>query len=203
MLKSRAAASALLAAALTVGITACSLGSPQLPQTYDPSDGIGADIGDLDVRNALLVTTDGTRASLVVSVINQTTTQQALTVQYKSTSSTAAAGRASVNLTVPASSTVTYGFKTSDQVVLEGIDTQPGALFPVYFQSGNAEGSELGVPVLDATLSEYSTLTPSPSPAPVAPSAVPTPINTPTPGTEPEGDDTGDTAPGDSVDSGE
>jgi hypothetical protein len=203
VLKSRAAVSALLAAMLTVGLTACGFGAPQLPRTYDPSDGVGAEVGELAVRNALLVTTDGTRASLIVSVINQTDAQQALTVQYESTSATATGGRASVNLSVPASSTVTYGFAASDQVVLEGVDTKPGSLFPVYFQSGNAEGSELKVPVLDSALAEYSTLTPSPSPAAVVPSAVPTPISTPTPGTVPEGDNTGNTQPGDSVDSGQ
>src|SRR3712207_8194808 len=41
-----------------------------LPRKYDPSDGVSAEIGDLAVRNALLVTEEGERASLVVSVVN-------------------------------------------------------------------------------------------------------------------------------------
>lgn len=200
MLKVRAAVSALLAAVLAVGVAGCSFtnGDIILPRVYDPSDGVGAEIGELDVRNALLVAGADERASLVVSIINPTAESQPLTVQYEAGS----AGRTSIDLTIPSQSTVTYGYGESDQIVLEGIDTTPGALFSVYFQSGSAEGRDLPVPVLDTTLAEYRTLTPSPTPTP-SPTASPIPAPTPTPGTADAGDNTGGTQPGDSVDSGE
>ncbi|BDZ44849.1 hypothetical protein [Naasia aerilata] len=210
MVKVRTAVSALLAAVLAVSIAGCSFtnGNQTLPRKYDPSDGVGANVGDLDVRNALIVTDDGSRGSLVVTVINQTDKQKQLSMQYESSSATAANGRETVRVNVPEFSTVTFGYDESEQVVLEDIDTTPGALFPVYFTSGNSEGAELKVPVLDTTLAEYDGLTPSPSPTAVptpsaTPTAVPVPIPTPTEGTAPEGDNSGDTAPGDSVDSGQ
>ncbi len=200
MLKVRAAVSALLAAVLAAGIAGCSFvnGDILLPRQYDPSDGVGAEVGELDVRNALLVTEEGDRASLIVSVANTTAESQPLTVQYE----TASGGRTSIDLTVPSQSTVTYGYGDSDQIVLDEIDVTPGALFPVYFQSGSAEGAQVPVPVLDTSLAEYSTLAPSPSPTP-SPTASPVPAPTPSPGTIDEGDNTGETDPGDSVTSGE
>jgi Glycosyl hydrolase family 30 beta sandwich domain len=201
VLKVRAAVSALLAATLAVTIAGCSFtnGSIILPRQYDPSDGVGADIGDLDLRNAFLVSEDGERGNLVVSVINTTEDAQPLSVQYESGG---AASRETVDLSIPANSTVTFGYGESEQLVLEGIDTQPGALFPVYFQSGDSEGAALEVPVLDTMLAEYDGLTPSPTPTPT-PTAVPVPAPTPTEGTIDEGDNSGEGEPGDSVDTAE
>jgi len=192
VLKVRAAVSALLAAALAVTIAGCSFtnGNQILPRKYDPSDGVGANVGELDIRNALLVSEDGARGSLVVSVINTTQDTQPLKVQYASDAA-ASGGRNTVNLSVPAHSTVTYGYRDSEQLVLEGIDTTPGALFPVFFQSGSSEGIDLDVPVLDQKLAEYNDLTPSPTPTPrptptsaavptPSPTAVPIPAPTPT-----------------------
>ncbi len=201
MLKVRAAVSALLAAVLVVGVAGCSFvnGNIILPRKYDPSDGVNAEVGELSVRNAMLITEeDAERASLVISIANPTAETQPLTVQYEG----ASGGRTTVDLSVPSQSTVTYGYGDSDQTVLEGIDTAPGALFPVYFQSGSSEGANLQVPVLDTALAEYDDLTPSPSPTP-SPTASPVPAPTPSPGTIDEGDNQGETNPGDSVDSGE
>jgi hypothetical protein len=203
VLKVRAAVSALLAAALAVTIAGCSFtnGNQILPRKYDPSDGVGADVGELDVRNALVITESGDRGNLVVSVINPTEDAQPLSVQYESAR---AGGRSTVDVSIPAQATVTFGYGDSDQLVLEGIDATPGGLFPVYFQSGSSEGADLQVPVLDTALAEYEGLTPSPIPTPVrTPTASPVPAPTPTPGTIDEGDNTGEGQPGDSVDTAE
>jgi hypothetical protein len=185
VLKVRAAVSALLAVVLAVAVAGCSFtnGTQTLPRKYDPSDGVGANVGELDVRNALIIPGAGRRASLVVSVINTTEKNQPLSVQYKSS---AAAGRSTVALSIPAHSTVTYGFGTSQQLVLNGIDTRPGALFPIFFQSGSAEGIDLKVPVLGTGQSTYATLTPSPTPTPTpAPSGAPAPSASPIPAPTP------------------
>jgi len=200
VLKVRAAVSALLAALVAVSIVGCSFtnGNIILPRKYDPSDGVSAELGDLSVRNAMVITEGGERGNLVVSVANTSAESLPLVVQYEGSSG----GRTSIDLTIPSQTTVTYGWGESDQIVLDGIDTTPGALFPVYFQSGSGEGMQVRVPVLDTTLQEYSTLTPSPSPTP-SPTASPVPAPTPSPGTIDEGDNQGETNPGDSVDSGE
>src|SRR4051794_1810489 len=179
VLKVRAAVSALLAATLAVTIAGCSFtnGNQTLPRKYDPSDGVGADVGELDIRNALIIDGEGDRGNLVVSVVNTTENTQPLSVQYESS---ATPGRSTVDLSVPAHSTVTYGYGKNEQLVLEGIDAEPGALFPLFFQSGSSEGTDLEVPVLDASVSPYETLTPSPSPTPT-PTPRPAPTGAPTP----------------------
>ncbi|HEY8589074.1 MAG TPA: hypothetical protein VIL55_05950, partial [Naasia sp.] len=129
---------------------------------------------------------------------------------YESDAAEASGGRMTVDVDIPARSTVTFGWQDTEQLVLEGIETAAGDLFPVYFLSGDAEGIELQLPVLDTTLAEYSSLAPSPSPTPTpevppAPDpAAPAPIPTPTDGTVPEGTDQNPegTEPGDAVDSG-
>ena len=45
----------------------------------------------------------------------------------------------------------------------EGIEAEPGSTLPVFFQSGDAEGVNSNVPVLDGQLDYLSTLVPTPS----------------------------------------
>ena len=72
----------------------------------------------------------------------------------------AESGRDEQTVSVPAGETLSLG-TDGDALVLDGIDAQPGALFPVYFQYGDEEGEELGVPVLEGSLNEYADLVPS------------------------------------------
>lgn len=184
MVKVRVAVSALLAAVLAVGIAGCSFtnGEQTLPRNYDPSDGVGANVGQLAVRNALLVSGGGSRATIVASVVNDTDTQQQLSIQYASKS----AGRSTITASIPSHTVITFSYGKGSQVVLEGVDATPGALFPVYFASGNAEGAQLRLPVLDTTLAEYNGFRPTPTPTPT-PAATPlaTPGPTPTPSPTP------------------
>lgn len=188
-MKTRAVASVLLAASLTIGLSACNFFSPQATlKKYDPSDGVGANLGDVDVRNVLLITEDGTRATLVMSVVNTGADAQSLEVEYESSSDEAVSGRVSFDVEVPGQSVVTTSAGEDDQqIVLEDIDAPAGSLFSVFVQSGDAQGVELRVPVLDTTLSEYDALQPTPQSTPTpTPTIVSTPIPTPTVGTEPE-----------------
>jgi len=121
---------------------------------YDPSDGIGTEVGDVQVRNALLISDDGETASLAVALVNSGDTNVQLTVSWEAES-----GRAERNVSVPAGETVSLGAE-EDVLELEGVDAQPGSNFPVYFQYGDEEGRELAVPVLDGSLEEYSDLVP-------------------------------------------
>jgi hypothetical protein len=194
--KIRAAASVLLAASLAVGLSGCNFFSPQATlNKYDPSDGVSASLGDLDVRNTVLITTDGARATLVMSVANLADAEQTLEIEYQSTSPEAVSGRVSFDLDVPAQSILTTSHSTGaatggeQQLVLEDIVAPAGSLFTVFLQTGTEEGVELRVPVLDASFSEYTTLAPSPSPTPTptpTPTLAPEPIPTAAPGTEPE-----------------
>ena len=140
---------------------------------------MSGDVGEIHIRNALLLSTDGELANLVVSVVNPTDTVQSLLVQYESNT-----GKVSQQVPVEANTTVTFGTDGAPSVILENMNSQPGSLFPVYFQYADETGIELLLPVLDGMQGEYSTLLPTvaptetPAQSPV-PSEVPTPTATP------------------------
>lgn len=172
--RARIAASVVLAAAMMVGATGCSLFVPQsTTRQYDPSDGVGATLGSIQVRNALLFTKDGEEASLLVSIINDGEQPADVNIQYEGSD-----GKLTSTVRLDAGQAKTFGAKGSKQLVLQGINTKPGALFPVYFQSGSDTGKQLLLPVLDASQKEYAGLLPSPTPTPT-PSGIPTPSASP------------------------
>jgi hypothetical protein len=120
---------------------------------YDPSDGVSADVGDLDLRNILVVSEDGEDGNLVMTVVNTGDEDAELGVQVGE------GGGQTLIVEVEAGATVSLG-GDEEPLLLEGIDTEPGSLVPIFFQYGSAEGIEKLVPVLDGRLPEYADLTP-------------------------------------------
>lgn len=158
----RIATSVVLAAGILLGTSACNFLTPQATTThYDAGDGVSGNVGDVAIRNAILLSNDGSTANLLVTVINQGDSAHSLNVQYSTD-----AEKVTQKVTVKANSSVTIGTPDAPTVTLENIDTPPGALFPVFLQYGDETGVELLVPVLDGTLNEYSTLMPSETPTP-------------------------------------
>ena len=173
-MRARIAASVVLAAGILLGTSACGFFAPQATSIqYNASDGVSGDVGEIHVRNALLVSADGELANLIVSVVNPTDTLQQVLVQYKSST-----GTVSQDIPVEANTTVTFGTDGAPSVVLENMDSQPGSLFPVFFQYGEETGIELLLPVLSGTQGEYSTLMPTLAPT-ETPTETPTPTATP------------------------
>ncbi|KZX21310.1 hypothetical protein ACH61_01586 [Rathayibacter tanaceti] len=179
--KARIAASVVLAVGVALATAGCNLVAPQATRKiYDPSDGVGATIGDLAIRNAMIISEDGEQGTLVVSIVNSGSESQTLEVQYDSSS-----GRTSAEAElVPGRTEI--GPDSSESVEMSDLDTVPGSLLPVYFQYGSEEGKELLVPVLTNALEAYSTLTPAPSATPTttpttdpALTALPTPTAAP------------------------
>ncbi|AMB59302.1 hypothetical protein [Microterricola viridarii] len=156
-MKARIAASVLLAAGLLVGTAGCNLVAPQATtKHYDASDGVSANIGTVDVRNAIVVSDDGELGNLVVTFVNTGAERAKVTVQYDS-----AGKKTTETVTLDANSSTQIGQPGGDDVTLEKMGVRPGALIPIFFQSGEAEGKELLVPVLTTQLEEYSTLAPT------------------------------------------
>ncbi|MBG6239156.1 hypothetical protein IWX78_002135 [Mycetocola sp. CAN_C7] len=154
-MKARLIASVVLAASVVLGTSACNLISPQsTTEHYDASDGVSGRIGDLKLRNAVIISGDGTDGNLLLSITNSGVSQN-LTVQFGDGESLVTG--------IPRQSTVSFGAEDEDPILLEGIDTKPGALLPVYFQYGDETGVELLVPVLDGSLEEYSEFVPESS----------------------------------------
>jgi hypothetical protein len=91
-------------------------------------------------------------------------------VQYESDGD-----KTSQSVTVKGNTIVSVG-TDGPTVILDDVKAPPGSLFPVFMQYGDETGVELLVPVLDGTLTAYSTLVPTPTPTPTpTPSASPSP----------------------------
>ena len=78
-MKARLAASAALAIVLALGASGCAMLTYQATtEKYDASDGVSADIGDLDLRNILLVSEDALeQAVLLMLEIEKSVTEGA------------------------------------------------------------------------------------------------------------------------------
>ena len=173
-------ATVVVAAGILLGTSGCNLFAPQATTIhYDASDGVSGNLGDLAIRNAMLITDDGENANLVVHVVNGGDDDIELLVQYDG-----AGEKVDKTVTIDANATTEFGIPGGESVAVESLNASAGSLFPVFFQYGDLTGIELLVPVLDGTLPEYSTLVPTPAPVPTvtptAPAAeVPAPEATP------------------------
>ncbi|UOQ88413.1 hypothetical protein MUN74_14155 [Agromyces endophyticus] len=159
-MKARLAASAALALGIALGASGCSMLTYQATtEPYDASDGVGVNVGNLHLRNVLVVSDDGVDGTLVLTIVNDGDEDVELGVQV--------ADGETETIPVDAGATVAFGVADEDELdvvqplVLRGIDTKPGALLPIYFQYGSAEGIEKNIPVLDGRLPEYAGLLPA------------------------------------------
>lgn len=151
----------VLLGALMLGASGCAMFTNQATtQSYDPSDGVSATIGGLEIRNALIVSNDGKVGNLVLTALNTTSSPVTVGIAY-GTSGVASLG------TIPAGASVVYGAptRTTGQVQLPSLNTQPGSMLPVIFRFDGTSPGRVNIPVLTSSMQEYSTLTPTPSPA--------------------------------------
>lgn len=154
----RLIASIAVGAALAFGTTGCAMISPQATTIeYSAAEGVNVyNSGPLDVRNAFIVATeDGSEGNFVAAIVNQTDQSHTLRIELGEGSSAIP-----FTVRVPANSTVSLGAEGEDPILVEGLDTPPGADIPGYFQSGDAEGTLISVPVLDGELDYLAPLVP-------------------------------------------
>lgn len=157
-MKVRIAISAILAIGLALGASGCNLIQPQATtRHYDASDGIGVNVGEINLRNLILISNNGQSASLLMSAINTTGSDVNLHIQFLSKGA-----MVDGQLAIPSSQTPTsWGAAEEHKIIFEGIDSQPGSLLKVYFQYGDANGETAMVPVLTSDQPEYEGLEPS------------------------------------------
>ncbi|MGV3733967.1 MAG: DNA modification methylase [Microcella sp.] len=150
-MKSRVAASIALAAALMLGATGCTFSANiATEKPYDPSDGVGAEVGELSIRNALLIGDDPEELNLVMTVVSAADTDRRVTVQWE-----ADGERVTEEIFVGANGRTAFGGPEQDQVLITGSGATIGGLVPVFFAYPGAEGVEVLIPVLDGSLPEY------------------------------------------------
>lgn len=173
-MKYRAVVSLALAAALGAGLTACNYISPQrTADMYAASDGVHVTAGQIQVRNAMLLTDgeDTSKASLLASIVNHTNEAASITISIE--------GGASAEVELPKNeSIVKVGTTDGEMIELTGAEFKPGQTIKMTFTPNEGETASIDVPVLDGTLAEYSTLVPTTAASP-SPSASPAATETP------------------------
>jgi hypothetical protein len=146
----------ILASALVFGTTGCTFITSQATlNQYDPSDGISGRVGDLQLRNVLAIEgEDGKAVSLLLTVVNSGG-PHSLNIQYDVDGE-----KTTVTQVIDGNSTTSFGNTVDEeQIVLLNPGVPAGGLLPIYFQYGQVEGTQLLVPVLEAT-GIYSELAP-------------------------------------------
>ena len=154
-MKVRVLAAAALAAGIALGTSGCNLIQPQATlKQYTASDGVSATLGNVALRNLVIISNDGKTGNLVFGAVN-TEAPAALHVEYKSGSKLADG-----HVVIPFSTQPTlFGTAGHTKVIVEGINTEPGSLLEVSFTAGNKTQTVL-VPVLTSEQPEYHGLNP-------------------------------------------
>jgi hypothetical protein len=151
----RAIATATLAATLLVGTAGCGVFVPTATlKPYSASDGLNVTVGDLQLRNVLVITDETGAASLIATIVNPTTNVQYLTAEFRVDTP--------VDVTIVANEGLTkVGLADGNPVVVAGLGLVAGQYVNIYFQYGGQDGVTLGVPVLDSSDPIYAPYSPS------------------------------------------
>ncbi|MHA7271483.1 hypothetical protein [Arthrobacter sp. HLT1-20] len=159
-----------LIAAIGVGamaFTGCTAINPQSTTTvYSASDGVRLNMGQLELRNVLVVSdAAGSAGRLIGTFYNQSDADITLTISGAQGSQT--------EITVVPGTPLVLG-TPGDKAILSTMAEPPGAMETLELRQsgGSTETATLQVPVLDGTLAEYRSLLPTPA-STVSPADVP------------------------------
>lgn len=163
-----------LVSAVTLGTSGCSLthNVPTL-MSYAPSDGTQLNLGGVDARNVIYLTsrnTDGTSAevgALIGTFVNTTTAPLTVVLQFDEDASSDPAVTTPQTFTwesnpIPAGGKLELGYNESpalEALLLgtNGMTVQPGDLVAIKISVGDKQAS-LNVPALDGSLDQYAPL---------------------------------------------
>ena len=156
-MKVRIVAAAVLAVGVALGTAGCNLIQPQATRlAYDASDGVSLNVGELNLRNLMIISDDGENGNLLLSVVNSTGVDEELHIGFVS-------GGEIVDghLEVPSNdkTATSWGSGKEDRIILGGMNTMPGGLLEVAFEA-NGESKTVLVPVLTSAQPEYEGLEP-------------------------------------------
>jgi hypothetical protein len=188
----------VLAAVALSGILAlsgCQVMSPiQTDVPYQPADGVAVDLGDVQVRDLVVVSAaKGDAGILSGMVINNGTETVTVTFAVRATDANGAATDTtgiSAQADIPAGTAIRLsGVDGTTPVTLTSIATAPGGILGITVSTPAGGAPEVSVPVLLPT-GYYAAITPAPAPTTTTPTPAPTtspapapaPTTTPTPG---------------------
>jgi hypothetical protein len=178
--RARVLVSVAVAATIALGATGCEFMTPQDTKNIKQiTDGVELNVGKIAVRNALIISKNGKTGRFAGTVVNNSAQREKVSFQVKDDAAT------SVDVTIPANTTIDFGSADATPLVFDGLGSKPGSLVKLFVTYPGAEGGSVSVPVLNGTLDEYKTLVPTPAPSntimPVSPTGSATPDATETP----------------------
>jgi hypothetical protein len=152
---SRAVAALVTATALTVTTAGCEVFSPtQTDIPYVPADGVQSDVGQVAVRDLVLVLTDTGGAMVSGGLVNAG--KQSVTVQFAPQQQSGTGSGSEIRLGPG------QGVNLAEKgLQLSGVTAKPGTLVPVSVTTSAAGTTLLNVPAVQAA-GYYATVTPGP-----------------------------------------
>ncbi|KPN18279.1 MULTISPECIES: hypothetical protein [Arthrobacter] len=156
--RARNAAAAGVIALSLLGATGCSAVNDQATtMEYSPSDGIVQDLGDLQLRNILVVSEgDGEPGRLMGTVINDS----ADPINFE-----LSVGGSNLSWNIPGGGKVVYDDAPQAEVLVEAVNVLPGTGIRAEAKDGS-ETATLNLPVVDGQVSYYEDYLPTPEPTP-------------------------------------
>ena len=148
----------LAAAAAASALAGCSATNPiTTADAYNVVDGVQADVTEtVAARNLLVLTSEeGAEGVMTGALTNQGRDDVEVELSPE--------GGDSVTLDVPAGGTVLLGSENGEEVEIDEVPVQPGALMTVTASTPDGGTHEILVPVFDGTLPEYSEIVPEAS----------------------------------------
>ncbi|MBO0909856.1 hypothetical protein [Arthrobacter sunyaminii] len=153
----RAAAAGVIALAV-LGVSSCSAVNEQATvREYSPSDGIVENVGDVELRNILMVSNgDGEEGRLLGTVVNASSEDVEFSL---------ATGGTTLTWNIEAGDKVVFEDAAAAEVTVPNVDVKPGTGLRGDASNGT-ETVEVNIPVVDGTLADYREYLPTPSAVP-------------------------------------
>ncbi|MER1996775.1 MAG: hypothetical protein ABTA24_09810 [Arthrobacter sp.] len=158
--RTRNAAAAGVIALSLLGATGCSAVNDQATtMEYSPSDGIVQDLGDLQLRNVLVVSEgDGEPGRLMGTVVNDGSDPINFELSI---------GGSNLTWNLPAGGKVVFDDAPQSEVLIQTVSVVPGTGIRAEAKDGS-ETAELNVPVVDGQVPYYEDYLPTPEPTPAS-----------------------------------
>ena len=154
--RTRTAAAAGVIALSLLGATGCSAVNDQATTLeYSPSDGIVQDIGELELRNIVVVSDgDGKPGRLMGTAANASSAPINFELSI---------GGTDLSWNIPAGGKVVYDDAPQSEVLIESVNVIPGTGIRAEATAGS-ETATLNLPVVDGQVSYYRDYLPTPEP---------------------------------------
>ena len=176
MSRPRRSAAVLVAASVALLPAGCSFWAPNTVFAVEsPSDGVNGEIGDLDIRNILVVADEEGGPGNVSAVLFNSGLEP---LEVSLTAVPNAASPFEATVTVPPQTGFRLGPDGDEQVLVPAVGVVPGKLLPMQVGTPDAGTIDLQVPVLRGELEQYESLVPDATAT--SPTGTPTGAATPT-----------------------